>query len=165
MILRFPEAQRGILIEALTAAGEREIGGVLMGEHLGVDDFRVTSLTIQRRGGTIARFVRAVEEAILALTRFFRETGNDFTRFNYLGEWHSHPLFPPYPSREDDSSMIRILRDNNVGANFVVLVIVKMVNSQVVATGTLYTRSRQSVVTLMMEEAPAANPEATSIAS
>src|SRR4051812_17900335 len=113
MILRIPAAQRRTLVNAMTDAGEREIGGVLMGEHLGRDDFRVTTLTIQRHGGTIARFVRAVEQAVSALTRFFRETGNDFTRFNYLGEWHSHPLFPPHPSRQDELSMLRILRDKD----------------------------------------------------
>lgn len=38
-------------------------------------------------------------------TPFFRKTGSDFKRFNYLGEWHSHPSFPVRPSHEDVISM------------------------------------------------------------
>jgi sulfur-carrier protein adenylyltransferase/sulfurtransferase len=151
MILRLPATQRAELVDALQEAGEREIGGILMGEHVDVNEFRVASLTIQRRSGTIARFVRIVEHAVTALTRFFRETGNDFTRFNYLGEWHSHPLFTPYPSSEDHVSMMKILWDEKVGANFVVLIVAKMVDGELVTTGTLYTRSSRCAVTLVIE--------------
>lgn len=57
---------------------------------------------------------------------FFRETGQDYVRFNYIGEWHSHPLFEPYSSRTDDLSMLQIVQDGAVGANFVVLLITKL---------------------------------------
>lgn len=151
MIVRLPREHRMALVKALREAGEREIGGILMGEHVGTDEFRVASLTIQKRGGSIARFVRIVEHAISALTQFFRETGRDFTRFNYLGEWHSHPLFVPSPSREDDASMMKILLDERVGANFVVLMVAKMAGNDFVATATLYTRSGRSAVDLVIE--------------
>jgi integrative and conjugative element protein (TIGR02256 family) len=151
MILRLSGQHRMALVGALREAGKREIGGILMGEHIGADEFRVASFTIQRRGGTIVRFVRIVEHAISALTRFFRETGSDFTRFNYLGEWHSHPSFAPYPSSEDDASMKKILLDDKVGANFVVLIVAKMVETEFVATATLYRRAGQSAVDLMIE--------------
>lgn len=151
MILRLPEAHRSALVAALNEAGEREIGGILMGEHVGFDDFRVASLTIQKRGGSIARFVRMIEQAISALTRFFHETGRDYTRFNYLGEWHSHPSFVPSPSPQDDASMMKILLDEKVGANFVVLMVAKMVRNDFVATATLYTRSGRCAVELMIE--------------
>ena len=151
MILRVSRDHQMSLMKALTDAGEREIGGILMGEHVGVDEFSVASLTIQRRGGTIARFIRIVEHAVTALTRFFGETRNDFTRFNYLGEWHSHPLFPPYPSRQDDTSMMKIVLDGRVGANFVVLIVAKTVGPELIATATLYTRSGRSDVMLVME--------------
>lgn len=122
-----------------------------MGEHVGPDEFRIVSLTIQRDGGSIARFVRLVEHAMMALTRFFRETGNEFTRFNYLGEWHSHPLFAPNPSSQDDASMMKILLDEKVGANFVVLMVAKLTDGELIATGTLYTRSGQSRITMRVE--------------
>jgi proteasome lid subunit RPN8/RPN11 len=32
------------------------------------------------------------------------DTGHDFSRYNYLGEWHSHPRFGLYPSADDVSA-------------------------------------------------------------
>lgn len=151
MIVRLPREQRMALIAALKDAGSREIGGILMGEHVGVDEFRVASLTIQRRGGSIARFVRFVEHAVTALAKFFRDTHSDFTRFNYLGEWHSHPLFEPRPSPEDDASMMKILFDDKVGARFVVLMIAKLEAGEFVASARLYTKSGHSAITLAQE--------------
>ena len=44
------------LIDALGQAGRREIGGILMGEHVGPDAFRLKELTVQRKEGTFAGF-------------------------------------------------------------------------------------------------------------
>lgn len=96
-----------------------------MGEHAGTNIFVVRELTVHRRG-TFASFVRRIEDAIGRLHAFFRETNHDYARFNYIGEWHSHPSFAPYPSQTDDLSMLQIVQDETVGANFVVLLIVKL---------------------------------------
>ena len=80
-----PRDVRGRLEEALRSAGRRETGGVLMGEHVSEGVFRIKDLTVQRRG-TFASFVREVGAALKPLRRFFRETGRDYTRYNYLGE-------------------------------------------------------------------------------
>lgn len=114
------------LIEALYKAGRREIGGILMGEHVAKGVFRVKNLTIQRRGGTFASFVRAIQDVIGPLRNFFRSTNGEFTRFNYLGEWHSHPSYEAVPSGPDHETMRDIIEDPEVGANFVVLMIVKL---------------------------------------
>jgi hypothetical protein len=97
----------------------------MMGEHAGPNLFVVREMTVHRLG-TFASFVRTVGDAIGKLRAFFQQTGNDYTRFNYLGEWHSHPSFEPYPSRTDDQSMLQIVQDEAVGANFAVLLIVKL---------------------------------------
>jgi proteasome lid subunit RPN8/RPN11 len=111
---------------ALRDTGRREVGGVLMGEHVSDGVFRVKDLTVQRRGGTFASFVREVRTALVPLRRFFVETGHDYIRYNYLGEWHSHPSFPAEPSRRDSETMWRIVDDPAVGANFAVLLIVRL---------------------------------------
>lgn len=116
----------GRLESALRGAGSREIGGVLMGEHVSDGVFRVKDLTVQRRGGTVASFVREVRAALAPLQRFFRKTGHDYARYNYLGEWHSHPSFPAEPSNKDSESMWRLVEDPAVGANFAVLLIVRL---------------------------------------
>src|SRR5437868_3158102 len=82
---------------ALETAGRREVGGVLLAEHVGHDEFAVREVTVQKRG-TIASFVRLIEDALGKITSFFRDAQHDYSRFNYLGEWHSHPSFVPEPS-------------------------------------------------------------------
>lgn len=123
---------------ALEAAGTREIGGVLMGECLEPSRFRVADVTIQRRGGSFASFMRRLGEALSALARFFRQTGEDYTRFNYLGEWHSHPSFSTTASEKDVQSMLEIAADPEVGANFVALVIVRLPADGLVGSASVY---------------------------
>jgi len=118
----------------LRRAGNREIGGLLMGEDLGNGDFRVVEISVQRSGGTEACFIRNPKDHQPELDAFFGRTGNDYSRFNYLGEWHSHPSFAPFPSPRDDASMREIVEDPTVGANFVVLLIVKLESPHEMAT-------------------------------
>jgi hypothetical protein len=83
---------------------------------------------ITRVETAIAQSVRpmlAISGWLLAKRSYYR-TQHDYTRFNYIGEWHSHPSFTPVPSRCDDNSMREIVQDPKVGANFVVLLIVKL---------------------------------------
>ncbi len=126
MHLHLPPEVVDRLVMALTRASRWEIGGILMGEHVAENVFRVKDLTVQYRGGTFASFRRAVQEAIGPLRRFFAGTNYDYRRFNYLGEWHSHPSFRPEPSPVDHSAMRMIIEDRIVGANFVVLMIVRL---------------------------------------
>ena len=125
MRLLLPSEVAKRMTDALRNAGLREVGGVLMGEHVSEGVFRVKDLTVQRRG-TFASFVREVGAALVPLRRFFRETGHDYVRYNYLGEWHSHPSFTPTPSHRDSESMWSIVEDPAVGANFAVLLILRL---------------------------------------
>ena len=50
-----PELVEVLLIE-LKKAGRHEVGGILMGEHVGLNEFKVTNITVHRRGG-IASYV------------------------------------------------------------------------------------------------------------
>src|SRR5207249_5002653 len=57
---------------------------------------------------------------------FFSRTGSQFDRFNYLGEWHSHPSFPAYPSPTDLSQMQFIVEDGSEAPLFAVLMVVRL---------------------------------------
>ena len=96
-----------------------------MGEHIGINHFRVSSLTVQKTGA-IASFVRGITDAIKAIHLFHKSTNNNNQRFNYLGEWHSHPLFSVQPSNKDHHTMRELISDPKVGANFVVLLIFRL---------------------------------------
>lgn len=96
-----------------------------MGEHVGVNHFVIRAATIQKPGA-IAFFVRQLSGITSTIKSFCASKGNEYTRFNYLGEWHSHPLFSVEPSNTDHASMKSIAGDPTVGANFVVLVIMRL---------------------------------------
>ena len=127
------------LCRELEIAERREIGGILMGEQLAPSHFRVTEMTFQRHGGMFARFVRNARLALVALQQFFTRTGHRYQRYNYLGEWHSHPSFEPRPSDTDHVSMIDVACHQNTGANFVLLLITRLgENDQLEASVTVY---------------------------
>ena len=126
MQLLIPPEIKAKLITALAEAGRREIGGILMGEHVGPETFRVKQVTIQRHMGTFATFVRLVTEFLAPLRSFFVATNHEYTKFNYLGEWHSHPSFALSPSQCDHKTMYDIVTYPQMGARFVVLLLVKL---------------------------------------
>lgn len=114
------------LAAALRRAGAREVGGVLMGEHVDEDEFRIVNFTLQTRGGTFASFLRHIEDFAAPLQRFFERTRHEYTRFNYLGEWHSHHAFALVPSTTDGRAMRRIVEDPASNVNFAVLLLVRL---------------------------------------
>ncbi|WP_439478122.1 Mov34/MPN/PAD-1 family protein [Brevundimonas sp.] len=114
------------LARELAQAGRREIGGVLVGEHLDRNTFRIADLSIQRQGGDTACFVRRPGDHKAFLDRFFSSTGDAYDRFNYLGEWHSHPSFSTEPSGTDLLQMHEIVNDGPSAPPFAVLMIVRL---------------------------------------
>jgi [CysO sulfur-carrier protein]-S-L-cysteine hydrolase len=126
LLLTAPILKR--LRRELRRAGSYEIGGLLMGEHVGDDEFRVVDISVQRTDGSIVSFIRDPASHDAQLKSFFARTKRDFVRFNYLGEWHSHPMFDATPSQTDCYSMQSIVENPNVGANFLVLLVVKLVS-------------------------------------
>ena len=155
MQITLPHDIQRRLITALKAAGEREIGGILMGQHVGENAFEVNDITFQHSGGSFASFLRSLRDVLSSLKLFFRQTGRRYTEFNYLGEWHSHPSFALYPSSRDSETMQEIVSDPKVGANFAVLMIVKLsASEQLLGTVTLYLPSAQMLpATLVRGEA------------
>jgi len=97
-----------------------------MGEHVRDEVFRVVSISVQRSGGSQTCFIRQPREHEAQLREFFARTGADYTRFNYLGEWHSHPSFEPVPSDTDLRTMQSIVDDSMVGVNFLALMIPRL---------------------------------------
>jgi proteasome lid subunit RPN8/RPN11 len=113
------------LRNALQSAGPREIGGVLMGEQIEPGHFRIVETSIDAETGGSAHFVRSPAAHAEALDAFFQRTGNAYDRFNYLGEWHSHPTFDVTPSGQDAGSMLELVHGER-GIDFAVLLIVRL---------------------------------------
>jgi integrative and conjugative element protein (TIGR02256 family) len=137
----------------LRRARSREIGGLLMGEHVCDDVFRVVDISVQRTGGSVASFVRDPASHDAQLKSFFARTKGHFTRFNYLGEWHSHPMFDPVPSETDCHSMQSIIDNPDVGANFVVLLVVKLASrTKIEGTAMLFRPQLPSMNVVLLTE-------------
>lgn len=97
----------------------------MMGEQVAPDHFRIVELSLDAVTGSEVHFVRDPARHEAALKSFFERTGADYRRFNYLGEWHSHPNFPVRPSPEDLGSMQGLV-DGEHGIDFAALLIVRL---------------------------------------
>jgi len=109
----------------LAAAELREIGGILMAEELSAGRFKLVDFSVDLDAGNCARFMRRPEHHDEALDAFFERTGADYSRFNYVGEWHSHPCYPARPSVEDVFTM-QSLVEEEPSIPFSILLITRM---------------------------------------
>jgi hypothetical protein len=137
LTIRIPPDVRQRIEDACEVAGRRETGGMVFGEHVAEDEFRVVDVTVSGQG-SIASFWRSLVEGLGHLEAFFKRTKRDYRRFNYLGEWHSHPSFALYPSGTDDATMLEIVNDPATGARFAVSIIVKLVDGELEARAFAY---------------------------
>ena len=126
MRLKLPSDQTAALCDALARAGTREIGGQIFGEQLAPSHFLISELTFQKRRGTVARFFVDLIQAARDALRFFERTEHRYARFNYIGEWHSHPSFDVHPSITDVETMHKLVTDSEFKGLFAVLMITKL---------------------------------------
>jgi hypothetical protein len=96
-----------------------------MAEQIQQGEFRIVDFSVDAELGTTVHFVRDPDAHATVLEDFFIRHGRDYARFNYLGEWHSHPSFPVRPSPEDMNSMKSIVGRGD-GIDFAVLMIVRL---------------------------------------
>src|SRR5258705_10877631 len=96
---------------SLRRAHDREIGGMLFAEPLQPSHFRIIDFSLDSFSGSHTTFRRDPQTHQNMLDEFFRHTGRDFRRFNYLGEWHSHPSFSVQPSPQDLMTMTDIVEN------------------------------------------------------
>ena len=87
--------------------------------------FRVVDFTVDEQRGGMAHFTRGTDQHRHALDAFFARTGADYGRFNYLGEWHSHPSFRVEPSLTDAQSMLELVNGER-GIDFAVLMVARL---------------------------------------
>lgn len=123
--MRITPGTAAVLQDACVRAGVRETGGMLFGEHVADGEFTIVEATVHAVG-LVASFVRVIKDGLTRLDQFFHRTRYDYTRFNYLGEWHSHPSFALRPSPVDSATMQALVDEPSTGALFVVLLIVRL---------------------------------------
>ena len=149
--IRLPARVCRTIHRACARAGVRETGGMLFAEHVANDEFRVLEATVAGTG-SIAAFFRSVAEGLRRLEKFFDRTKHDYRRFNYLGEWHSHPSFALVPSATDDDTMFEIVTDQSTGARFAVSLIVKVEAGRLYSAAYSYFPPHQRAVSSVVVE-------------
>jgi len=113
------------LRRTLRSAGSSEIGGILLAEQLRADSFQLIEHTVDEQAGTSSTFRRSETQHSAAFDEFLEKYKHEFRRYNYLGEWHSHPSFPVQPSLKDRETMQSIVGGDR-GLPFAVLLIVRL---------------------------------------
>lgn len=113
------------LKQHLREAGRLEVGGVLLGEQLERDYFRIVDFTVDKQRGGLAHFTRGTDQHLHVLNAFFGRTDTDHSCSKYLGEWHTHRSFRVQPSVTDAQSMLDLVNSAR-GIDFAVLMIVRL---------------------------------------
>lgn len=116
----------------LPYAGLVEAGGLMMGELVGENTFRVTdvSLTI---GEPNRYYLDPVEHE--SFVQAFRAKCPDTDRFGLIGSWHSHPSGEPEPSEGDLLALKAIMAHPATDLAFKVLLIVCLDAAEQLRTG------------------------------
>ena len=96
-----------------------------MGEEIGDQEFQIVDFSVDTASGTRDQFVRDSDQHDKALSAFFERTGAEYGRFNYLGEWHSHPSFSVHPSLQDVYAMQDLVNGSG-SVDFAVLFISRL---------------------------------------
>ena len=112
--------------KALRSAGQSEIGGMLFAEELAFSHFRVVDFSVDFLSGSHTSFRRDSHAHEQSLNAFFDRTGREFSRFNYFGEWHSHPSFSVNISPQDIATMTELVSTEGSNISFAVLLVVRL---------------------------------------
>ena len=151
MRIRLPADQMQVLRDVLHQAGSKEIGGQIYGEQIAPSNFVITELTVQKRAGTFSRFVVDLIQVARDAARFFDRTQHQYDRYNYVGEWHSHPNFEIYPSDVDMETMFRLVTDKDFKGRFAILMIARLYGEEL-AYGTWLIESSGRSFAINMEQ-------------
>ena len=122
-----PASISDTFVEKLRNSNNREIGGVLFAEQLAYGEFSLLETTFHTSDGNTFTFDRDIVKARKDIRRFHSYYNGKPQKFNYFGEWHSHPHSTSEPSEVDNSMMWEILSQTDESVNFLVLIIVKLI--------------------------------------
>jgi hypothetical protein len=152
MKLKLPRDQMNLLKTELEKAGTKEIGGQIFGEQVAPSMFCGSDLTFQKRPGTFSRFLVDLLQAAADAVAFFDRTQHNYKRYNYIGEWHSHPSFAVCPSSIDVQTMRNLVADKAFVGQFALLLICKLNGTSLEIGGWLFDPSGQEFAITLEEE-------------
>jgi len=127
------------LIKQISKYSPLETKGALFAEDLGNDTFKIDEVYLEPKPGTTT-FVKLYinHEYVTFQKNYHKLRKNNFSKYNYIGDWHSHPLFECFPSSYDVSEVEKDMKQSN--AIFLVQLILKVLKGKLVGNAFYYTR-------------------------
>ena len=129
-----------------------ETKGALFAEDLGNDTFRIDEVYLEPKPGTTT-FVKLFinQEYVSFQKNYHKLRKNNFSKFNFIGDWHSHPLFECFPSSYDIREVEEDIKKSN--AIFLVQLILKVIKGKLIGNAFYYTRGLSAKkITLTIQE-------------
>ncbi len=131
------------LIKQISKYSPLETKGALFAEDLGNDTFKIDEVYLEPKPGTTT-FVKLYinHEYVTFQKNYHKLRNNNFSKYNYIGDWHSHPLFECYPSSYDVSEVEKDMKQSN--AIFLVQLILKVFNGKLVGNAFYYSHEKSA---------------------
>ena len=113
------------LFSALKKAEDREIKGACFARFVEDDVYEIEEVYISHKIGSNFFSNLVIDYRYKRFEKaYYKKNNYDFEKHNYIGDWHSHPLFDCIPSNYDINELEEELEKSN--ANFLVQLIVKI---------------------------------------
>lgn len=111
--------------------GVNETKGALFAEQTGNEEFLIEDVYMSKtKGNTV--FSNLINNCAYKRfeKKYFKKHSFDYEKHNYIGDWHSHPLYECVPSNFDKKELMEELSKSN--AIFLIQVILKIENKQLI---------------------------------
>lgn len=127
------------ILSAIIKEGVRETKGALFAKFVSENCYEIEDVYISKVKGTNVFSNLIVNYSYHKFEKqYHKKHKKDYVNHNYIGDWHSHPLFECNPSSYDISECFDELKNSN--ANFLIQLIVKVNNEKMIGNCFLYKR-------------------------
>ena len=127
------------ILKAVLKGGTRETKGALFAKYVSFNCYEIEDVYISKVKGTNVFSNLIVNFSYRKFEKqYYKKHDMDYENHNYIGDWHSHPLFACNPSGYDVGEAFDEL--NNSNANFLIQLIVKACNDKLVGNCFVYKR-------------------------
>lgn len=144
MTIVIPKEISELLKKELDFMGQNETKGSFFAERIDNDLFEVNEIYFSKKRGTFS-FIKMIigDEYKKFQKKYHEKYSFDYEKYNYIGDWHSHPSFSCFPSTYDKKEAIDDFKKSN--ANFIVQFIFKNENDSLIGKAFLYDNSNNAL--------------------
>lgn len=137
MTIEIPKPISELLKRELEVMNQNETRGSFFAERVNGALFKVNDVYFSKKRGTFS-FIKMLigDEYKKFQKNYHKKYFFEYEKYNYIGDWHSHPSFSCLPSSYDIAEAIDDFKKSN--ANFIIQIIIKIENDKLVGNAFLY---------------------------